>query len=316
MRLTHGLILAAALSWSIAGSGDRCPETFVSLDQLVGEYNANAAAVPRLWARARIAVTLADEKGRTFQWGSTSPLASPNGLLLMQKGDDPLGAHDFVLIGREAGSKLFQTGSSTADGVYYLWLRFGDHGGAWWGRQEFAAAPGVDAPPIDPNQILALLGVFELPTDFTHPPTVALAMSSDPCAYVVTYLDRQPITNRLLFRREVYFHWSDSKPRRPYKVNLFAADGRRVMTAYLKNYKSIAAEDADCAAVMPSDIRIEWIRWPGLDSPVRSLRLVISEMTTAPKGDPAAAARFWDNLPGGLDQTQVDSGLTKKGGPE
>ena len=35
---------------------------------------------------------------------------------------------------------------------------------------------------------------------------------------------------------------------RPYKVNLFDAVGRRVMTAHLKNYKPIDVSDLDGAA--------------------------------------------------------------------
>ena len=36
-----------------------CPEKLVPLSDLVAQYNANADAVPRLWARADMSVTLA-----------------------------------------------------------------------------------------------------------------------------------------------------------------------------------------------------------------------------------------------------------------
>ena len=61
------------------------PETYVSLKQLVAEHNANAAKVPRLWARAKIMVDLPGLP----PIGSTSPLAETNGLLFLSKTADP-----------------------------------------------------------------------------------------------------------------------------------------------------------------------------------------------------------------------------------
>ena len=82
MRNLPAASLLSVMAMAIAGC-PQCPPAHVPIEQLVSEFNSNAAAVPRLWARVKIAVALADEKGRTFTWGSTSPLAAPNGLLLL-----------------------------------------------------------------------------------------------------------------------------------------------------------------------------------------------------------------------------------------
>jgi len=319
-RFYRPALLPAALTVLTAiGGCAKCPETFVPIGQLVGEYNANAAAVERLWARAKLAVTI-DRDGVPYTWGSTSPLASPNGLLLLSKGPQRTGPHNFVLIGREtAAVELFRLGSNVDEGVYYLWYRLGQTGGVWWGRQQFAGAPGIQALPIDPNQLIAVLGICDLPERFDAPPTVCMAMDATPgkCAYVLTYIDRQPITGNILFRREMYFRWSDTEPRRAFKVNLFDNDGRCVMTARLDKYEPIDSPEApagDQMPVMPTDIELEWIAWPGRPAVIRSIHLVLSEMTTAERGDPQAASRLQANLPTGLPTTQVDADVIP-GGP-
>ena len=73
MRPAAAGVVAVALAALLAASGCReCPETVVSVDRLVGEHNANARAVPRLWARATMSVTLVDDAGLRFTWPSPS----------------------------------------------------------------------------------------------------------------------------------------------------------------------------------------------------------------------------------------------------
>lgn len=318
MRLasaTATLVLCTA-ALGAAGCPRQCPRTRVSIDELLREYNSNAAAVPRLWARARIAVTLADDKGRTFTWGQTSPLSAPNGLLLLFKGPGKLGPHDFVIVGQEiAGVELFRVGASTEQGIYYFWYNLGGNSGAWWGRCDRAGAPGIKQLPIDPNQLLAVLGICEMPDDLTSLPSVALTISTSPCAYVLSYLDRQPVTGRVGFRREVYFHWDDKELRRPFLINFIAPDGRRVMSATLKDYKPIelhgAGQELKAAPVMPTDIEIQTIAWPddAGHTPVRRIHLVLTDITTQDKAL-REACRF--NPPPG-ELIQVDAGVELPG---
>ncbi len=304
-------MFASAAMALVLGSCAKCPETMKSQDELVGDYNANATAVPRLWARAKIRITLSDDKGRTASWGSTSPVARPNGLLLLGKGPKVGGPHDFVLIGRETASyELFRLGSSVADGVYYLWYRMGQQSRAWYGMNKYAGAAGASSLPIDPNQLLAVLAVCELPADFTDCPTVIRTMSTDPCAYVLTYIERQPITGRIVSRREVYFRWAEGKPARPFMVNFFDHDGMRVMNARLKDYRPIDTGDSDGEgeAMMPTDIKITW---PKKNS---SIHLLLSEMTTEDKWS-RKACRLAEHLPAGITQeniTRVDASIPKE----
>ncbi len=304
------VIPLAALS---LGCPPPCPETYVPLQTLVAEHNANASRVPDLWARAKIAVR--HKSGLT--WGSTSPLATPNGLLLLGQGEDPDGPHDFVLVGREtAAAEVFRVGANVEQGIYYFWLHMGEQGQAWWGWNEYAGAPGIRSLPIDPHQLLAVLGVTPLPGDLTALPAVCVSMdrTRGECAYVLTYVARQPVTERVLFRREMYFRWADDEPRRLYKVNIFDNDGRRVMTARLDDYEPIDNPDAPPGAsrpIMPTDIRIAWVPWPDRPAEVEAVHIVLSEMTVG-RGDPAVASEF--DPPAALPQVQVDAHLDRGGG--
>jgi hypothetical protein len=300
-----GLVALAA-----AGCNPARPEHVLSRRQIIDAHNANAAAIPRLWARAKIALVLTDAKGRTVSWGSTSPLAEANGLLLYARGPSDPGPHDFVLIGRAAGAtELFRLGNSAAEGVYYLWTSLGDQRAALWGRQALAGAPGVDIP-IDPMQILSVLNITPLPADFTTLPAAVLTVSDGPpWSYVVTILDRQAVTGDILCRREVRCTWDDRKEPLPYRVDLFDAAGQRTMTAELRDYRAIRVAEGSASPRMPTDITLTW---PQKRS---RIHLVLSEMTTEPTWD-RGQALFEAHLPAGLtaDQiTQVDKQLDTEG---
>jgi len=295
LKTAAWLILAACcLGLPAAGCTPPCPKTLISMDQLVDDYNANAARAPRLWARAKI-------DGKLAGLGS---LRGINGILVLSKdSDNKLGPYDFLLRAREMEGEL-RVGSSVDEGLYYLWYGFGQKGSAWAGRLKLAGAPGVTGLLIDPNQLLAVLCICPLPADFTDAPTVAMTMDTRPehCAYVLTYIDRQPVTRRLGFRREVYFNWSHKPPAgpwwkklfappptelaqpRPFMVKFFDDQGRRIMTAKLKDYKPIDTTGMEnpptVAPVMPTDIHIDW---PERNS---SVHIVLSEMTARTRGNP------------------------------
>jgi hypothetical protein len=173
---------------------------------------------------------------------------------------------------------------------------------------DLAGAPGIKAMSIDPTQLLSVLSVCELPAPQQDVPFVGQTISTDPCAYVLTYADRQPITGKLLFKREVYFRWSLSKTRRPFMVKLLDERGIGVLTARMKDYRPVKLADvndpSDEAPMMPTDIRMTFTKSGG------ELRLKLTGMTTADRVDPEAY-RFWDRLPRGLRDgaVQVDADL-------
>lgn len=309
-RLCRFLLVACLLAAGVGAGCVRCPKTHISVDKLVAEYNANAQRIGRLKARAKIHLSFIDGKGRRVQWGSTSALASANGMLLLAKTDGPFGPKDFVLVGRETlAVELFRIGTSAAEGKYYLWFNYGDYGKAWWGWQKFAGAPQISEMPIDPNQIISVLAICRLPDKFTTLPTVLLRMSAKPCAYVLTYVARQAVTGRIVSTMDIYFRWADDRPRRPFMVKLFDATGQEVMTANLGKYATVQVPPADQPGpVMPTDIKISW---PGRHS---SAHIVLSELTTADTWD-TDYCRFDAELPAGIgpeDITQIDSMLDTK----
>jgi len=225
------------------------------------------------------------------------------------------------------------------EGKYYFWYQVGKNRQAWVGRNELAGAPGVAGLPIDPHQLITVLSACALPRDFTDAPTLMKTMDTDPgkCAYVLTYVDRQPVSKRLGPRREIYFHWGEDKPApswqetlggatpdqllakvkgMPFIVRFLDIRGRRIMTAYLDKYKPVdppdpaEAETKEAAAwakaavaspaLVPTDIRIEW---PEKKS---SIRVVLDEMTSKRKGNvpKATSLRY---LPEGIPVRQVDA---------
>jgi hypothetical protein len=279
------------------------PKTIVPMEALVAEFNANAARAPRLWAQAKVAITVYDEK-TGLPWTYGSPLLPPNGLVLLGKGGNRLGPHDFVLIVKEAGGvEVARAGCSTVDGLYYFWLNLGQRRQLLYGRTALAGAPGIEGLPIDPLQLMSVLSICELPDDFTKLPTVALSMDYDPeaYAYVLTYVDRQPISDRILFRREMYFIWSDCSPRRPFLIRFFDAQGRPVMSAELEGFQSIDVEEVGAPPrsppVLPTDIRITWID-PVTGKTRSRLRLILSRMAARDLPYPDACS-LRDNLPHG-----------------
>jgi hypothetical protein len=193
--------------------------------------------------------------------------------------------------------------------VYYLWTSLGDHRAALWGRDALAGAPGVDMP-IDPMQVLSVLNITPLPGDFKTLPAAVLTLSDGPpWSYVISVLDRQPLTGEILCRREVRCTWDDRTEPLPYRVDLFDATGQPTMTAELRDYRTVRAGGGSPPPRMPTDITLTW---PQKRS---RIHLVLSEMTTEPTWD-RGQALFKAHLPAGLtpDQiTQVDGQLDAEG---
>ncbi|MBN1942354.1 MAG: hypothetical protein JW849_03570 [Phycisphaerae bacterium] len=291
----------------LAATGCQKPHPPLSTIQppevVLADYNTAAGRVPRLWARAQI----------TYKESATALPLTAAGLLTLQKPADPTQPADFFLKFSEAGNEIGRLGVSTADGVYYAWFQVGDKQSCRWGQLALAGAPGVKDMPIDPTQLPAVLSICQLPADPTRPPFVAQRISFDPCAYVLTFVDRQPITGRFLFKREIYLHWSTDQPRRAFRVDLLDENGLAVLSADLRNYQPFAMEDVENTAPpaeMPTDILLRWRKTGG------ELRLKLSNMTTADRVDPEAYL-FWDRLPRRLKSCakQIDAHLSPADAP-
>ncbi len=302
--LTLVVVTAAALPGCPPPAEDysRCPEQYVSLESLLAEHNANAAKVPKLWARARIRVEFGGAA-----WGSASTLAAPNAHLLLSKADAPDEAPDFVLIGRETTVDVFRTGIDARAGLYYLWLKFGQRGRADFGQQKYAGAPGVASVPIDPAQLVQVLGVTELPPVAARQmPAVVLRMQGLPQpAYVVRYLKPQPVSGHLKVWREVSFRWAKDQPRRPFRVRLFDPAGLCRVVADLDAYQTIETDADGEPPLMPTHFVLTWPKIKGVQDAAR-LEMRLSAMSTTREFRPSVFD-FWANLPPDIhDIQQVD----------
>jgi len=311
-RTATGMALLGA---AICAGCEVCPRQSVPLHVLVAEHNANAAKVPKLWANARVSASFTLENALPVRWGSTLPLTPYNARLRFWK--HPSGPPDFVLVGQEVGRELFRVGIDASAGLYYAWIKFGDNAEALVGRTKLAGAPGVEAIPVDPMQLVSVLGITELPTRPRCLPAVTLQMRRKrPCAYVVRYWDYQPVTGRMKLWREVWYTWHDKRPRLPFKVFLFDARGRVRMTADVGRYRSIEWNGPpDDAPIMPTDFRI---RWPGIKDVQRraSIHLTLDGMSTT-RTFLRSYFEYRSHLPPGLPETRVDASVAAGGeGPE
>ncbi len=307
MESTRVVLLAVSAACCTACTTGICPDTRTAapVERVVAAHNANAARIPRLWARAEVSVTFREAPSDLgFTWRS----GEATSYLLLDKtlSDREDGPADFALIIRETIKEIGRVGISTAEGVYYMWTDFGDRSACRYGRLDRAGAPGIKEIPVDPLQLLGVLSVCRLPADFTKPPLVAQTYSSDPCAYVLTFIDRQPVSNKLLFKREVFFERTADvvdgdtveRPRRPFMVRIFDDRGRRVLTARMADYRLVTLDDGgggeDTAPpVMPTEITLRW------EETGTEMHLSLSDMTTADKVIPEAYL-FRDRLPAHL----------------
>lgn len=299
-RFWHLLLTLGAGLAPLAGGC--CPPRppIVSVERIVGDYNANANTVPRLWARADVRLTVTDAAGLPWRY------APSTALLILQKGAAPLGPHNFVLIGKEAGQEVFRMGNSLADEVYYMWFAVGDRCGAIFGRTALAGAPGVEDLPIDPLGVLSLLTVNALPADLTELPVVTLRLDESNCrkrAYVLTQIQRQPVSGRIVGRREIYFPWQQGQPLRPFMVKFLDNKGQTVMVAELDDYRPIDTEGLDDPPARPPLLATDIdIRFPLNDG---RIELTLSEMTTLEKFSPVVF-EFLRWLPKCIDPRKLE----------
>jgi len=304
MTRPYRFLIASALVAAMAPVGciEPMPTSRVTLGELVAEHNDNARAIPRVWARARIHTALPNpEGGAPISWGSTSPVALPNGLLLVDKGEGGADACSFVLIGRElAGVELFRFGVCRSENVYYFWHNVGGAPTAYWGSLDDAADATATALAIDPRDLLAVLGVTEMPAAQTNIPAVALTMDPTPgaYAYVLHHLVRLDREGRIGLRRQTHVRWSDTQPRHAFMTRFFNDVGTCVMTAQQMNYIPVADGDEATPPVMPSLVQILW--------PSNNTRIdvALSEITAADKWD-AEACLFRKNLPAGITEDRI-----------
>ena len=103
---------------------------------------------------------------------------------------------------------------------------------------------------------------------------------------------------------DIYFNWSDTLLRHPFRVELFNGEGEQTMVAELAKYKTInTGEGPENSPKIATDIKITF---PQNRS---KIHIVLSEMTTDPDKGQAEVCRFRDidtnELPARLRDQEV-----------
>jgi len=196
---------------------------------------------------------------------------------------------------------------------------------------ELAGAPGIKLLPMDPTGLQAVLGICQLPIDQSATPAVTLKMDTTPgrYAYVLGYINRQPVSNKFVLRREFRFAWDEKRPhwlarlawggerpRRLDEINFFDDRGRRMMSASVGDYKPVDVSTLDhppeTPPIMPTDIRITWFN--DRKQKTASVRLRLTQMTAEEIWD-TEICEFIKNLPDDIPTNkviQVDKDIRSK----
>lgn len=313
------------------------PSTIAPLPEVLLPYNRNADKVPYLRAEADLLLSLKTPAGIPLLWPS-------NGVLLLGKDPDrPTGPHNFALNGKEAGTQIFRLGTSLEDNEYYYWMNRGEQVGGAYGRLDRAGAPAAAGMTLDPTQLLGALGIVALPESHVGLPATAMRFRYEPdayaeayrstggrsagyehCAYVLTTVERQNVSRKILLQRETYFPWSEdpNETLRPFLVKVLDSRGLVVMQARLGDYKPIDVSSLDTPPdeppVMPTSIEIAFPPPANDPSPgtwrIEKIRIHLSQMETA---DLLYSEGCRIRLPSGMSRSQlqnVDRTAVQRGG--
>jgi hypothetical protein len=191
------------------------------LADVVDAINQNNRKLPTLWAEVdRMRATFVDDRGK---WQDET---LDGGNLLYQAPRSVRVLGDKIVLGN-----VVEIGSN--DETYWFAVKEGPKT-AWWGRYQNLGKPCSDPIPIRPDLVLEVLGISTIETDLTRLPAPVMRFNSDADAYMLVWNAKLP--DRWIAVKEV---WYDRQTKRPKLVNLFDADGRVVLRAYLAQHKPV-----------------------------------------------------------------------------
>jgi hypothetical protein len=195
--------------------------------EVVAEINANNSALPELWARHYFEANIVDDRGR-------ATFANGDGVLLYKA---PLGMR---FVGEKPGvGRIFTIGST--EERYWLTLSPpNDASRMWWGWYRNLGKPCVDmrAVPVRPDQVLQVLGVSTIPTNFIEPPAPVMRFNNDADSYMFVW--QVPAGDRWAAQKEI---WYDRQTKLPRRVFLFDEHGRVVLRAKLSQHTPVEVPD-------------------------------------------------------------------------
>lgn len=196
----------------------------LTMGEVVSRVNANAQAIPTLWARHYFAGRVVDEKGH-------AEFLNAEGILLVYK------PGKMRLVARKVETTIFDLGT---DGERF-WMIVPERADTmWWGWNRNIGRPCAKAIPLQPESLLQVLGIGEFDTDFTRPPVPVMRFSAADDAYVFVW--NQPYRQRWAAVKEV---WYDRQTLRPRRVIVYDENGRAVLEATLERHERVEVEGKD-----------------------------------------------------------------------
>ena len=234
-----GLLLVMGVGLAVAGCNGRTdahtgPVVQRSMEELIGQINANNALVGDLWSRLDIKVKLPGEKH------------SVTGHLILRKPSvygEP--ARELRLKGADSlGVAEFELGSNSERYWYTLKAPRSDpvHNSVVHGQDESSGSAGR---ALD---LLSVLGVYELPADIGKEPWPVMRGYESPPYYVVSFVE-QGQAGRLRVRKDVWWH---RRKQQVDLIELFDEQGNRYLSAELDDYRRFSG------AQVATTIRIVW----------------------------------------------------------
>jgi hypothetical protein len=259
------------------------------LTTVVTQVNANAAAIPTLYARQEIQADLYDKsRNKSFYVNSSGDvfLRKPRELLLR-------GRHDLA-------GKIFEIGST--EDVFWFTV-YGQQDERYWGHYRNLGKPCMQEMPVRPDLIGEVLGITEISTNLLQPPFPTMRFNHDMEAYMLVWNARLP--TQFYAQKEI---WYDRKSYLPLKVILYDFNGRVLVRANLTNHRPVEV------ANQPQD------KWPRIATRYdllfpetkSTMLLKLSDMALVSKtGHPKAGTIVFKDDPEVTKVIQVDEACEK-----
>lgn len=198
-----------------------------SMSEVVSRINANNQRLQTLYLNHNFAAEIVE---RTSEGKPRHTPIDGSGVIMYQAPDN------LYMNGRHPiGGKLFTLGCNPRE--YWLAVDQQKVDAVWYGQMENLGKPCVKQMPIRPDLLMEVLGVFTFDPNFARFPAPVMKFNNDRDVYMFTWVT--PLADRFVAIKEV---WYDRQTLRPRLVNLFGAEGRIVLRAYLSNPRRVKME--------------------------------------------------------------------------
>jgi len=208
----------------------------ISPQEVVNSVNANNDRIATIWAAGDFEAEIHSdpqhrEKSDFLNGELVLLYRAPNQILLVGK--------------KDVAGRIFEIGSN--GDAYWMTAR-GQTDTCWWGRYATIANLDPKAIPIRPDLLLDVLGVGPIDSDMLRQPVPVMRFNNDADAYMMVWSLQSP--QYWLAEREI---WYDRQTFLPRLVNLFDANGRVVLSAYLSDHLPLGGSaDSATPATGPS----------------------------------------------------------------